>query len=341
MLLNNRPARAPLTHLERVRFMPSYDPNPSIRLRPPVNVVNLHSAPSDVDPTATLASVPTPAQVASLYDLHRPQSPSPLRQVTNAPEQPPLKLQHRLTIANLGTPGGKLVGFPHRCKQNLSVPKRVRFRGAEIIIPPVPTFPTSPATPLENIPAEAQQPSDRSDVAPLSVVPDENTFLNPSVHARTVSDHETSATADVDEFPDSPSVYSPTPPNSSVPSANHLSESSRGPPIIDTGYLRPSFEQFLGEGTSNKQHTGELSISEQPCGEDRSTSTSEDDSRGVTKEHASNRHRGNSADALSWWGRAAITFSVAKTWEKKAYATAAREPGETKKIDSSHQGETE
>lgn len=49
----------------------------------------------------------------------------------------------------------------------------------------------------------------------------------------------------------------------------------------------------------------------------------------MTREHAPNRHRGNSADALSWWGRVTIaagsvTLSVAKAWEKKARATAAQ-----------------
>ena len=115
MLLNSRPARAPLTHLERVRFMPTYDPNPSICLRSPPNVADPSSTLSDV----TSAPVPTP----NLCDPHRPKNPSPLRQVANTLEQPPRKLQHRLTLANLGTPGGKLVGFPRTCQQNLSAPK--------------------------------------------------------------------------------------------------------------------------------------------------------------------------------------------------------------------------
>ena len=284
MLLNSRPARAPLTRLERVRFMPSYDPSPSARLRSPVNVTNPHSAPSDANPTTTPAPIPTPTQVTSPDDLHRPKDPSSFRQATDVPEQLSLKLQHRLTIANLGTPGGKLVGFPRTHQQNLSVPKRVRFRGVEIIIPPTPTFPTSPTTPTENIPAEAQQPSDLSDVAPSLIVSDEYTSWN-SFHTPTVIDRETSA---ADEFPDSPSVYSPTPPNSSAPSANYLSESSRGPPklaevnppVIGIGQLHPSLEQFLGEGSSNKQHNGELPIGGQPRGEDRPTSMSKGDSHG-------------------------------------------------------------
>lgn len=289
MLLNSRPARAPLTHLERVRFMPSYDPNTSARLRSPVNVTNPHSAPSDVNPTITPAPIPTPTQVTSLDDLHRLKDPSSFRQSTNVPEQPSLKLQHRLTIANLGTPGGKLVGFPRTYQQNLSVPKRVRLRGVEIIIPPMPTFPTSPTTPTENIPAEAQQPSDPSDVAPSSIVSDENTSLGSFVHTPTVFDRETPL---ADDFPDSPSVYSPTPPNSSAPSANHLLESLRGlpksakvnPPAIDIGHLRPSVEQLLDEGSPSEQHhTGKLSIGEQPNDEDRSASASKDDSRGKSR----------------------------------------------------------
>ena len=282
MLLNSRPARAPLTHLERVRFMPSYDPNPSIRLRSPVNLVDPHSAPSDVDPIVTPASLPTQTQVTSPHDPHRPKSPSPLQQVTNVPERSPSKLQHRLTIANLGTPGGKLVGFPRTYQQNLSVPKRVRFRGAEIIIPPMPAFPTSPTTPMENIPVEAQESSDPPDVVPSSIVSGGNTSWNFFVHSPLVFDHGTSA---ADEFPDSPSVYSPTPPNSSAPPANYLSESSRGPPklaeplVIDIGHLHPSLEQFLGEGPFDKR-TDELSIGEQPRDEDRSALISEVDSRG-------------------------------------------------------------
>jgi hypothetical protein len=260
--------------------MPSYDPNPCTHLQPPVNIVDPHSAPSDAGSTVIPVPVPTLTQVTGPYDSHRPQNASPLRQVANVPEQPPLKLQHRLTIANLGTPGGKLVGFPRACQQNLPVPKRVRFRGGEIIVPPMPTFPVPPTAPTENIPAEAQQP-----LGPQ----DENTSLNRSVHTPTVFDRETSA---ADEFPDSPSVYSPTPPNSSAPSANHLSESPRGPPrlaevnppVIDIGHPRPSLVQFLGEGSSNKEDTGGPPIC-QPRGEDRSTSTSKDDSYG--KSHRS------------------------------------------------------
>jgi len=258
--------------------MPTYDPNASIRLRSPLNVADPSSAPSDVAPALLLTS--------NLCDLYRPKNPSPLRQVTNALEQPPQKFQHRLTMANLGTPGGTLVGFPRTCQQNLSVPKRVRFRAAEITTPPMPA---SPTTPTENIPAKAQQPSDPSDVAPSSIVSDENTSLGSFVHTPTVFDRETPL---ADDFPDSPSVYSPTPPNSSAPSANHLLESLRGlpksakvnPPAIDIGHLRPSVEQLLDEGSPSEQHhTGKLSIGEQPNDEDRSASASKDDSRGKSR----------------------------------------------------------
>lgn len=49
----------------------------------------------------------------------------------------------------------------------------------------------------------------------------------------------------------------------------------------------------------------------------------------MTREHAPNRRRGNSADALSWWGHVtvaagSVTLSIAKAWEKKARATAAQ-----------------
>ena len=274
MLLNSRPARAPLTHLERVRFMPTYDPNPSICLRSPPNVA---------DPSSTLSDVTSaPVHTPNLCDPHRPKNPSSLRQVANTLEQPPRKLQHRLTLANLGTPGGKLVGFPRTCQQNLSVPKRVKFRGPEITIPPMPA---SSTTPTENIPARTQQPSDPLDMAPSSIVSDENTTLGSFVHTPTVFDRETPS---ADDFPDSPSVYSPTPPNSSAPSASYLSGSLRGlpklaevnPPVIvlDIGHLRPSLGQFLGEGSPNEQHhTGELSIGEQPHGEDISRSAPKND----------------------------------------------------------------
>lgn len=191
-------------------------------------------------------------------------------------------------MANLGTPGGKLVGFPRTCQQSLSVPKRVKFRGPEITIPPTSA---SSTTPTENIPAKAQQPSDLSDAALSSIVPDEGTTLGSFVHTPTVFDRKTPSAGD---FPDSPSVYSPTPPNSSAPSANHLSESSKGlpklaevnPPVVDIGHLRPSLKQLLGKGPSNEQHhAGELSIGKQPHGEDRSKSASKNDSCG--KSHRS------------------------------------------------------
>ena len=255
--------------------MPTYDPNPSVCLRSPLNVA---------DPSSTLSDVtPAPVPTSNLCDPHRPKNPSPLQQVTNTLEQPPLKLQHRLTMANLGTPGGGLVGFPRTCQQNLSVAKRVKFRGPEIAIPPMPA---SSTTPTENIPARTQQPSDPLDVAPPSIVSDENTTLGSFVQTPTVFDRETPSAGD---FPDSPSVYSPIPPNSSAPSASRLSGSLRGlpklaevnPPVIDIGHLRPSLGQLLGEGPPNElHHTGELSIGEQPHGEDISRSASKNDSCG-------------------------------------------------------------
>lgn len=115
----------------------------------------------------------------------------------------------------------------------------------------------------------------------------------------------------------------------------------------DIGHNHPSLEQFSDEGSSNKQHAGEPPTGEQPRDKDRSTAASIDDLRGespsewrlacvwsqkyvadsdehligVVNGHASNCHRGNSADALSWWGLVTttaelVTLGVARTWEK-------------------------
>lgn len=223
MLLTSRPARSPLAHLDRPRFTPSYDPNRSIRSRLPANVVTLRSPPSDVDPQAPPAPVPTPTQVTSPYNPYQPIHPSPLRFVTNA----------ELTMANLGTLGGNMVVFPRTPRRNLSVPKRVRFKGVEIVIPPLPTSP-APTLATENIPVSTQDASlissDYVRISPISF------------------DHETPAT---DEFPDSPSVYSPTPPNSSTPPTTDPFESSRG----------------------GAKSVGDPFV-EQPCGQDGSVSTS-------------------------------------------------------------------
>jgi len=283
----------------------------------PPNVVNLYPPPRDARSSVLPVPEPIQTQVASPYDLHQPIHPSPLRHISNVTDQPPPELQRRLTIANLGTPGGKMVGFPRTRQRNLSAPKKVRFKGADIIIPPLPTLSTSPTPPTENVPTEARKPLDLSG---------ENRHLTSSDHARIYPvGHETFS---VDEFPDSPSVYSLTPPipNSSGLPKSYLSDSSKGSPklaevylaVIDISHHNPFPEQFSGEGPSTEQPAGE-----QPRGEDRSTV-----SRDATKleEHAPDRRRDNSADGLSWWSRVTIALSAAKVWEKKAHAAAAKEP---------------
>ncbi|KAF9653091.1 hypothetical protein BDM02DRAFT_3108222 [Thelephora ganbajun] len=316
MLLTSRLARSPLIRLER--FAPTYD---------------LNSLPPDTASPVPPAPTPTPTQATSPYDLHRPINPSPLRFVTNVPEQPPPEPLRPPTIADLGTPEGERAdGFHRTRQQNLSVPKKVRFKGAEIIILPLPTLPTSPTIPTENIPAEARGPLDPSDVlnrANLvlsSIVSDEDTSLTSSenTHIFPTPYHEISA---VGEFPDSPSVYSPTPPNSSTPPTTGLLESSNGSPKlvdvdledIDIGYHHPSVEQFSAREPSD----------EQPCGRERSTLIPSGVSHDAIAEHTPNRYHADSADALPWWGRVTVAagsavLSLARVWEKKAHATTAK-----------------
>jgi len=315
MLLTGRPVRSPLAHLERLKFTPIYDPNPSIRLRSPVNVVYLHPPQSDVDSRALPAPVPSPTQPTS------PCGPD----VSN---QPRAKFDRRLTIANLGTPGGKMVGFPRAPRQNLSTPKRVRFKGVEIVVPPLPKSPTSLAIRTENIPDEVRSPShhpdmpDQESLPPSSIILGGETRLASPIHIRVypAPDHETPAP---EEFPDSPSVYSPTPPNSSVPpppdplerGSSQLAEV--GFAVLDIGHHPSLVGRFSDEDPS----------SEQPRSENKPTSTPKDVPRAATNEHTPKRQRGSSAGALSWWGRVSITagtvtLSVAKPWGK-AHATAA------------------
>jgi hypothetical protein len=174
MLLTSRPARSPLTHLERVKFTPSYDTSLSIRSRSPANIVNSHPPPSDADSRVPPALKLTQAQPTNLHDLHRPTDPGSLRAVPNLPKQPPAELGLRLTTASLSTPGGETVGFPHTRQQKLSVPKRVRFGGTEIIIlPPLDSL-ISPTTPTNDNADEAQKPSN------LLIIPDQ-AYLSPSL----------------------------------------------------------------------------------------------------------------------------------------------------------------
>lgn len=251
-------SRSPLTHLDRVQSTPSHDL--SILASSPIEVVEPHSPPSDGDSSVPLVPASTPTQAKSLYDRYRPVHPSPLRFVTNALERPPPVLQRRLSIANLEAPGSGVICFSRTHQRNLSTPMNVKFKGPGIVVPPVST--------------------NRPILAPSSIASDENAFLICSDYTR--------LSPAADEFPDSPSIYSPTPPNSSAPLAIDLTESSTGWPnladadlaAIDVGHHHPFGEQLPGEEPSENQASGEW-----PCGEDGSTAVSKEISRG--KSHCS------------------------------------------------------
>ena len=240
MLLTSPPTRLSHIHLERVRSMPSWDHPPA----------------------------PMPNHAAISYDLYRPANPSPLRLVTNTAEQPPSVLQRRLPVADLETSGSRMVGFPCTHKRNLSSSKDVKFKGPDIIVPPLPSSPVPLTLPTENRQVEARNP--RPSLGPSSRTSDESMSFISSDHTRLSSffNHETPV---ADEFPDSPSMYSPTPPNSSAPSAIDLSESSTGWPnladvnlaITDIEHHRATVEEFSGEELSDEQPTGE-----RPCDKD-------------------------------------------------------------------------
>lgn len=232
------PARSPLFHLERVRSTPDYDP----------------------------AAVPPLRRAIGSYDLYRPTNPSPLRLVTNAPVQPPSAPLRQVSIADLETLRGRIIAH----KQGLSAPKDVRFKGPEIVIPPPPTSPVSPTLPIEDILAEARKPSDPSDIlnrpglGPSSITTNKNAPFTSWDHTR-LSSFFNQETPIVDELPDSPSMYSPTPPNSSAPTGIELSESSTGWPnfadidlaIMDIRHHHASVEEPSGEELSDEQPTGE------------------------------------------------------------------------------------
>ena len=225
-------------------------------------------------------SIPTPTQQANPYDRHRPIKPSPLRVVTNVPKQPPTELGRRSTVANVGAQEEKMAGLS-RAHQNLAAQKRVRFHGADIIIPPPPSSPTLPAIPTENISDEAQNSSGGSDIpdqagsSTSSIVSCErtrSTSFEHHAHILPTSDQEIST---LDEFPDSPSVYSPTPPNSPVLSTSNFLE--RGSPasaeadrgVIDVNHHCSSIGRFSNEDPSNESPT-----SKQPRSKDESAPTS-------------------------------------------------------------------
>jgi len=176
-----------------------------------------------------------------------------------------------------------MVGFPSPHKRNLSTSKYVKFKGPDIIVPPLPSSPGPPTLPAEDHPAEARNPPDpsgtpgRPGLGHSSFVPSDHTRLS------SFFNHETPV---VDELPDSPSMYSPTPPNSSAPSAIDLSGSSTGWPnsadvdlaITDIGHRHATVGVFSGEELSDEQPTGE-----QPRGKDGLTPTSKETSRGKSR----------------------------------------------------------
>jgi len=320
MLLTSRPARSPLTHLERVKFTPSYDLNLSIRSRSPANTDDSHLPPLDADSRVLSALKLTQAQQTNLHDLHLPTDPGSLRAVANLPKQPPARLGRRSTTANLSTPGGDTVGFPHTRQQKLSVPKRVRFGGTEIIIIPPRDSLIPPTTPTKNSADEVQKPSnllsipDQANLSPSLVFSYENTRSTSSDHTCVppALDHEISA---LDEFPDSPSVYSPTPPNSSVLSTFNPQE--RAPPQLDLAAIdiehHPSVERSSDEVPSN----------EQPRRKDESTSESKD---AAVNEQVPGSQCGNSTELPSQWGHvfiAAVVSRVANAWKGRTHITAA------------------
>jgi hypothetical protein len=273
MLLTSRPARSPLTHLERVKFTPSYDPNLSICSRSPVNIVNFHLPPSDADSPVPSTPKTIPSQPKNPYDLYGPMGTGPLRAVTNAPKQPPAELGRRLTVANLSTPGGKLVGFPRTLQQKLAVPKRVRFHGTEIIIPPIRDSPISPTTPAMNNPLDIPE---QASLPLILIVSCENAGPTSSEHTSVppALDRETS---EPEEFPDSPSVYSPTPPNSSVISTSNSSE--RLPPQLDSSFTDIGHNHSAGRSSDEDSSNGQPT-NERPRTKVESTSTPEDVSYG-------------------------------------------------------------
>jgi len=182
-----------------------------------------------------------------------------------------------------------MIGSPHKQKRNLSTLKDVKFKGPDIIVPPLPPSP-APPTLRTNRPGEARNPPDPSDISSLghpSRTSDENTSFVSSDHTRLSSffNHETPM---ADDLPDTPSMYSPTPPNSSAPSAIDLSERSTGWPnsadvnlaITRIGHHHATVRETSGEKLSDEQPTGE-----QPCDKDGLTPTLKEAFRG--KSHRS------------------------------------------------------
>lgn len=285
MLLTSRPARPNLTHLERAKLTPGHaDPNLSISSGSPIDTP-FYFPRSDARSRAPLVSRPTPTQPA---------------------KRPPTDRGRRSAVANVGAQGEKIDGLSC-AHQNPPVPKRVRFHGVDIIVPPPPSSPTAPT---ENISGEAQNSSgglDQAGSSTSSIVSCETARPTSSEHyAHVFLNQETST---LDEFPDSPSVYSPTPPNSSaLPTSNSLerrsptSAEADRPGVIDISRHCSSIGRPSNEDPSNKQSHSK----------DESTPTSRD---GRRNGQVSERQRDEFVEALSWWGYvsiASVALSVTK-----------------------------
>lgn len=325
MLLTSRPARSHLTHLERAKLTPSHDPNLSICSRSHIDTP-FYFPRSDAHSRAPLVSIPT----------------------TQPARQPPTELGRRSTVANVGAQGEKMNGLS-RTHQNLSVPKRVRFHGVDIIIPPPPSSPPSPTAPTENISDETQNSSGGSDVpdqagsSPSSIVSCETARPTSSEHdARVFLNQETST---LDEFPDSPSVYSPTPPNSSAsPTSNFLERGSPASAEADWGVIDISHHCSTIGRFSNEDPFNQPPASKQPHSKNESAPTPRDEWRNG---QVPKRQRDESVEALSWWGYvsiASVALSVTKAWRKTAHTTAAKEShdankvGDRRRVESAGQG---
>lgn len=183
--LTSSPVRSPLVHIEQINLTLTYDHNKSIRL------LNLHSPVPSSDAESDPRAPPRPCQCQCNRQNRTTFTdpaiyPGSLRTV-NVPKQLPEYLGRQLTFANLGTEGDESVSFPLIRQRNPPAPKRARFIGVEIIIPPE-KIPGEVLTPLNPLDTPANQ-------SPSSIAPHEDTYL------------AFSETLAPDEFPDSPSAY--------------------------------------------------------------------------------------------------------------------------------------
>lgn len=183
--LTTSPVRSPLVHIEQINLTLTCDHNKSIRL------LNLHSPVPSSDAESDPRAPPRPCQCQCNRQNRTTFTdpaiyPGSLRTV-NVPKQLPEYLGRQLTFANLGTEGDESVSFPLIRQRNPPAPKRARFIGVEIIIPPE-KIPGEVLTPLNPLDTPANQ-------SPSSIAPHEDTYL------------AFSETLAPDEFPDSPSAY--------------------------------------------------------------------------------------------------------------------------------------